>query len=163
MWHSFIWKLEDKSFPKKVILTEKWSLIRAFTVSKTKQRLISWCFEHSQPQRITPGLNTNFTLSRSHSFHKSWYHKSCFWAYLYSAGTQHGNLHHKTKGNDKTEGKNNSTWQTRDTPTKTTSWTLSFPFVDSTQVLKASFCYRFILLHIYPWAVEKQAFHQPHL
>ena len=25
--------------------------------------------------------------------HKSFYHKSCFWAYLYSTGTQHGNLH----------------------------------------------------------------------
>ena len=37
---------------------------------------VSWCFEPSQPQRITLGLNTNFSLSPSHSFHKSWYHKS---------------------------------------------------------------------------------------
>ena len=67
--------------------------------------LVSWCFEPSQPQRIPSGLNTNFTLSPSHSFHKSSYHTlaqviSCclfvvvgFFAYLYSAGTQHGNLH----------------------------------------------------------------------
>ena len=56
----------------------------------------SWCFEPSQQQRITSGLNTNFTLSpsQSHSFHKSSYHKSVFFlAYLYSAGTQHKNLH----------------------------------------------------------------------
>ena len=38
---------------------------------------VSWCFEPSQPQRITSGLNTNFTLSPSQSFHKSSYHKSC--------------------------------------------------------------------------------------
>ena len=40
--------------------------------------LVSGCFEPSQPQRITSGLYTNFTLSPSHSFHKSSYHKSCF-------------------------------------------------------------------------------------
>ena len=40
--------------------------------------LVSWCFEPSQPQRITSELNTNFTLSPSHSFHKSSYYKSCF-------------------------------------------------------------------------------------
>ena len=55
--------------------------------------LVSWCFESSQPQRITSGLNTNFILSPSHSFHKSSYHKSCFWSYLFSTGTQHRNLH----------------------------------------------------------------------
>ena len=38
--------------------------------------LVSWCFEPSQRQRITSGLNTNFTLSPSYSFHKSVYHKS---------------------------------------------------------------------------------------
>ena len=36
-----------------------------------------WCFEPSQPQRITLGLNANFTLSPNYSFHKSSYHKSC--------------------------------------------------------------------------------------
>ena len=51
--------------------------------------LVSWCLEPSQPQRITSGLNTNFTPSQSYSFHKSSHHKSC----LYSAGTQHGTLH----------------------------------------------------------------------
>ena len=40
--------------------------------------LVSLCFEPSQPQRITSGLNTNFTLSPSYSLHKSSYHKSCF-------------------------------------------------------------------------------------
>ena len=43
--------------------------------------------------RITSGLKTNFTLSPSYSFqsHSTTIH--VFWAYLYSAGTQHGNLH----------------------------------------------------------------------
>ena len=39
---------------------------------------VSWCFEPSQPHRITSGLNTNFTLSPSYSFHKSSNHKWCF-------------------------------------------------------------------------------------
>ena len=56
--------------------------------------LVNCCFKPSQPQRITSVLNTNFTLSPSYSFHKSSYYKSyVFWAYLYSAGAQHGNLH----------------------------------------------------------------------
>ena len=33
------------------------------------EELVSWCFEPSQPQRITSGLNANFTLSQSHSLH----------------------------------------------------------------------------------------------
>ena len=45
--------------------------------------LVSWCFEPSQPQRITSGLKTNFTLSPSYSFHKSSYHKSCFFEPIY--------------------------------------------------------------------------------
>ena len=40
-------------------------------------QLVSWCFEPSQPQRITSGLNTNFTLSLNYSFQKSPYRKSC--------------------------------------------------------------------------------------
>ena len=58
-------------------------------------QLVSWCFKPSQPQRITSGLDTNFTLSPSQSFHKSSYHKVMwvFLTYLYSADTQHGNLH----------------------------------------------------------------------
>ena len=55
------------------------------------ERLVSWCFEPSQPQRITSGLNINFNQAPSYSFHKSLYHKS-FLAYLYSVGIQHGNL-----------------------------------------------------------------------
>ena len=39
-------------------------------------QLVSWYFEPSYPQWITSGLNTNFTLSPSYSFHKSSYHKS---------------------------------------------------------------------------------------
>ena len=54
--------------------------------------LVSWCFEPSQPQRITSELNTNFTLSLSHSFHKSSYHKSC----LLSLSNFRGQSHHKT-------------------------------------------------------------------
>ena len=48
--------------------------------------LVGWCTEPSQPQRITPGLKTAFTLSPSYSFHRSLYHKPCFFflAYLYS-------------------------------------------------------------------------------
>ena len=46
-------------------------------------QLVSWCFEPSQPRRITSGLNTNFTLSPSHSFHKSSYPKSCFFQPIY--------------------------------------------------------------------------------
>ena len=56
--------------------------------------LVTWCFEPSQPQRITSGLNKNFILSPSYSLHKSLHNKSYVsLAYLYSAGTQHGNLH----------------------------------------------------------------------
>ena len=39
-------------------------------------QLVSKCFEPSQPQRITSGLNTNSSLSPSYSFHKSLYHRS---------------------------------------------------------------------------------------
>ena len=38
---------------------------------------VTWCFEPSQPRGITSGLNTNFTLHPSYSFHRSSYHKSC--------------------------------------------------------------------------------------
>ena len=85
---------------------------------KTVSKLIRWCSEPSQTKRIISRLKTNFNLSPSHSLHKSSYHKSlfpkpqlrlypqfrnaspennnnntCSGAYLYSAGTQHGNLH----------------------------------------------------------------------
>ena len=50
-----------------------------FKISGSMRRdLVSWCFEPRQPQRITLGRNTNFTLSPNYSFHKSSYHKSCF-------------------------------------------------------------------------------------
>ena len=47
---------------------------------KVVSQLVSWCFEPSQLQRITSGLNTNFTLSPDGSLHKSSYHKSCFFS-----------------------------------------------------------------------------------
>ena len=52
-------------------------------VPNHQNQLVSLCFEPSQPQSITSGLNTNFTLSPSHSFHKSSYQKSCFFQPLY--------------------------------------------------------------------------------
>ena len=84
---------------------------------KTDKKLVSWCFKPSQAQCIRSGLKTNFNLSPSYSVHKSSYHRSqflkpqlkfcpqfrnakpekqqyVFWSlYLYSANTQHGNLH----------------------------------------------------------------------
>ena len=42
--------------------------------------LVSCCFEPSQPQRITSGLSTYFTLSPSYLFQKSSYHKSRFFS-----------------------------------------------------------------------------------
>ena len=51
-------------------------ILKATTTGEVSQ-LASWCFEPSQPQRITSGLNTNVILSPSYSFHKSSYHKSC--------------------------------------------------------------------------------------
>ena len=47
-------------------------------VTRLVSQLVSWCFKPSQPQRITSGLNTNFTLSPSQSFHESSYHKVMF-------------------------------------------------------------------------------------
>ena len=45
-------------------------------------QLISWCFdfEPSQPQRTTSGLNTNFPVYPSYSFHKASYYKSHFFS-----------------------------------------------------------------------------------
>ena len=57
--------------------------------------LVAWCFEPSQPQSITSGLNTNFYLQFIHFIsHYTTSHVFLFFvAYLFSAGTQHGNLH----------------------------------------------------------------------
>ena len=62
------------------IVAQEFLLRSLFT--KFSVQLVSWCFEPSQPQRITSGLNTNITLSPSHSFHKSSYHKSCCCCFL---------------------------------------------------------------------------------
>ena len=58
--------------------TEKRTLGKQTTQTGERERE-SWCFEFepSQPQKIISGLNTNFTLSPSYSFHNSLYHKSC--------------------------------------------------------------------------------------
>ena len=71
----------DKMCPKQGLVDLKRPEHETVGIMHAKYRkgwLVSWCFEPSQPQRITSGLNTNFTLSPSYSFHKSSYHKSCF-------------------------------------------------------------------------------------
>ena len=92
--------------------------------------LVSWCFEPSQPQ--TSGLNTNFTLSPSYSFHKSPYHKSCFLslftlrrystrepasgrvAYLFCGPTQEPCVSHSQhRKNQERFGKNADEWTRR--------------------------------------------------
>ena len=59
-----------------------------------KRKLVSWCFKPSQLQRITSGLNTNFTLSPTYSFHKSSYRKPIYIPWAPNTGTciQQGNL-----------------------------------------------------------------------
>ena len=49
------------------------SLIHRLTLKTLNawSALVSWCFEPSQPHRITSGLKTNFSLSISYSFNKS--------------------------------------------------------------------------------------------
>ena len=67
-WHIRYYQLSLFGFP-----------VRLWQARQTTQKLVGWCFEPSQPQRIiTSGLKTNFNLSPSYSFHKSSYHKSCF-------------------------------------------------------------------------------------
>ena len=66
--------LEVTSAPKSAV---RFKRFRRYNLERFSY-LVSWCFEPSQPQRITSGQNTNFTLSPSHSFHESSYHKSCF-------------------------------------------------------------------------------------
>ena len=48
--------------------------------SKGVGKLVSWCFESSQPERITSGLKTNFNQppTPTYPFHKLLYHKSLF-------------------------------------------------------------------------------------
>ena len=63
--------------------------------------LVSRCFEPSQPQRIKSGLNTNFNLSPSYSFHKSLYHKSFFFPQPQLKFSTHIS-EHKTRKNNNT-------------------------------------------------------------
>jgi len=37
---------------------------------RRNKKKVSWCFEPSQPQRITSGLNKNFTISKSYCKHR---------------------------------------------------------------------------------------------
>ena len=104
-WHLCKWMHKESCMalliPAHIHTTMRTLTLTRTFLSQAQPFLLIWCFEPSQPQRITSGLNTNLTLSPSYSFHKSSYHKSCFvvvvvvvfLAYLYSAGTQHGNLH----------------------------------------------------------------------
>ena len=39
-------------------------------VNRLVSYLVSWCFEPGQPQRITSGLKTNFSLSPSYTLNK---------------------------------------------------------------------------------------------
>ena len=70
------------------VRSEKDHLACGCWLSKRQQlkKLVSWCFEPSQPQRITSGLNTNFTLSPSYTFRKSSYQKSCFFGLFIFCG-----------------------------------------------------------------------------
>ena len=64
--------------PIKLIQSKTYRLKQYRPTNKTAvSSLVTRCFEPSQPQRITSGLNINFILSHSYSFHKSGYHKSC--------------------------------------------------------------------------------------
>ena len=69
-----LWAGVVKGFLFKTALLSPWEN----SLAEVRTQLVSWCFEPSQPQRITSGLNTNFKLSPSHSFHKSSHHKSFF-------------------------------------------------------------------------------------
>ena len=53
---------------------EEWSL----QCLRFGSKLVSWCFEPSQPQRIISGLKTNFDLSPSYSIHESLSNESLF-------------------------------------------------------------------------------------
>ena len=58
--------------------------------------LVSWCFEPSQPQRISSGLNTNLLYLQVIHFTSHFITSHAFFfflAYFYSVSTQHGNLH----------------------------------------------------------------------
>ena len=47
-----------------------------FWIMSVQSQLVRWCYEPSQPKRITSGLKTNFNLSPAYSFQKSLFHKS---------------------------------------------------------------------------------------
>ena len=48
---------------------------RQLKLSQPRTISVSWCFEPGQPQRVTSGLNTNFSLPPSYSFPKLLYQK----------------------------------------------------------------------------------------
>ena len=101
---------------------EEYNYMSKTTIIYVIRQSVSWCFEPSQPQRTTSELKTNFYLSPCYSFHKSLCYTSFFFFFcccsnhssnlihsfgtqnqknsntyfgpdLYSASTQHGNLH----------------------------------------------------------------------
>ena len=65
-----------KSHLNKYIGHPEKSVLAFVTVSEnvTAQKLVSWCFELSQPLKIISGLKTNFIPSVSCSAHKSFNH-----------------------------------------------------------------------------------------
>ena len=68
---------------------EKWRKVVA--KSSVVSVSVTWCFEPGQPQRITSGLNTNFSLAPSHSLHQSLYHKS--FSFLFVSNHSSNSIH----------------------------------------------------------------------
>ena len=119
-WHNYTTRRETQSVTRgwnDIVAVDTHSTFGALPEKKEKKKqhypernFVSWCFKPSQPQRIIPGLKTNFTLSihSTSRYTTSLFFtnsinrfgtqtkknkNTCFGAYLYSAGTQHGNLH----------------------------------------------------------------------
>ena len=77
---SLKWKLSVKwwssplpPFPVRKSSHDKINKTVGKAACSVQQKLVSWCFKLSQPQRITSGLNTNFSLSPSYSFRKPFF------------------------------------------------------------------------------------------
>ena len=62
---------------------ERAPYFRGLWASELVSQLVGALSPVSQPQRITSGLNTNFTLSPRYSFQKSCYHRSCLLEPIY--------------------------------------------------------------------------------
>ena len=91
-------------FPSAASLSSSWPVVthlcknghacsRYSVLMLPVSQFVSGCFQPSQPQRITSGLKTNFSISPSYSFHSHHTTSHIFRACWYSTGTQYGNLH----------------------------------------------------------------------